>query len=70
YSRTTVLAAYRFLPVYLDSVPRRSFHPEMDVDAALVKLFPRNDAFEVEDDWFRQVTRALFTHSAKKTRNA
>ncbi|MDY6761874.1 MAG: 16S rRNA (adenine(1518)-N(6)/adenine(1519)-N(6))-dimethyltransferase RsmA [Candidatus Nanohaloarchaea archaeon] len=70
YSRTTVLANYRFLPVYLDQVPQRSFHPEMDVDAALVKLFPRNDSFDVDEDWFRTVTKALFTHSGKKTRNA
>ncbi|MDY6768967.1 MAG: 16S rRNA (adenine(1518)-N(6)/adenine(1519)-N(6))-dimethyltransferase RsmA [Candidatus Nanohaloarchaea archaeon] len=70
YSRTTVLANERFLPAYLEPVPRRSFHPEMDVDAALVKLFPRNDQFDVDDDWFRQVTKALFTHGKKKTRNA
>ncbi|MDY6769442.1 MAG: 16S rRNA (adenine(1518)-N(6)/adenine(1519)-N(6))-dimethyltransferase RsmA [Candidatus Nanohaloarchaea archaeon] len=70
YSRTTVLANYRFLPAYLEGVSRRLFEPPMDVDAALVKLFPRNEAFDVDDAWFRQVTKALFTHGKKKTRNA
>ncbi|MFB6166811.1 MAG: 16S rRNA (adenine(1518)-N(6)/adenine(1519)-N(6))-dimethyltransferase RsmA [Candidatus Nanohaloarchaea archaeon] len=70
YSRITPAVNYDFLPVYLQDVPRSSFHPEMDVDAALVKLFPRKEDFEVGRRFFREVVNALFVHSKKKARNA
>ncbi|MFB6265952.1 MAG: 16S rRNA (adenine(1518)-N(6)/adenine(1519)-N(6))-dimethyltransferase RsmA [Candidatus Nanohaloarchaea archaeon] len=70
YSLTTVVANYGFIPAYLDSVPSTSFYPEMDVEAALVKLFPRDEEFPVGKDSFQQVTKSLFVHSKKKLRNA
>ncbi len=70
YSRATVLVNYHFVPVRLDSVATTSFYPQMDVDAALVRLFPRNEDFPVGEDQFLQVVNALFVHAKKKTRNA
>ncbi len=70
YARISATAQFRFLPVYLDQVPQRAFEPEMDVSVAMVKLFPRNDTFDVDGDAYDRVVRALFVHRMKKVRNA
>lgn len=70
YSRISALARFRYLPVYLQAVPQTAFHPEMDVSAAMVKLFPRNEPFDVDDAWYDTVVTALFVHRMKKVRNA
>lgn len=70
YSRITVRANYHFIPVYLDPVPGDAFFPVAEVDGALVKLFPRNDSFDVDEEFFFTVVTALFTHRRKKVRNA
>lgn len=70
YSRITVRARYHFIPVYLETVPGSAFFPAAEVDGALVKLFPRNESFDVDEEFFFDVVRALFTHRRKKVRNA
>ncbi|MDY6770523.1 MAG: 16S rRNA (adenine(1518)-N(6)/adenine(1519)-N(6))-dimethyltransferase RsmA [Candidatus Nanohaloarchaea archaeon] len=71
YSRISVLANYHFIPVYIRDVSRESFYPPPEVDSALLKLFPREKQFGIEDeDAFFEVVRALFTHKRKKVRNA
>ncbi|MFB6265968.1 MAG: 16S rRNA (adenine(1518)-N(6)/adenine(1519)-N(6))-dimethyltransferase RsmA, partial [Candidatus Nanohaloarchaea archaeon] len=70
YSRVTAVTNFSFLPVYLEDVSRSSFYPETDVDASIVKLFPRGEEFDVDQVFFRDVVDALFVHRKKKTRNA
>ncbi len=70
YGRATVLARYDYTPVRLGPVPADAFHPEMAVDAAIVKLVPRNRPLDVDRERFRTIATALFTHRRKKVRNA
>lgn len=69
FSRTTLTAQFHFIPVRLRSVDRTGFEPEMGVDAALVKLFPR-DPLDVDPDAYHVVAKALWMHPGKKVRNA
>lgn len=71
YSRISVMANYFFLPVMLQEVSRESFFPRPEVDSALVKLFPREKKFGIEDrDFFFKVVKALFIHKNKKVRTS
>ncbi|MCJ7479270.1 MAG: 16S rRNA (adenine(1518)-N(6)/adenine(1519)-N(6))-dimethyltransferase RsmA [Candidatus Nanohaloarchaeota archaeon QJJ-7] len=70
YSLTTVLTNFGFIPAYIEEVPSTSFYPQMDVETAIVKFFPREEEFSVGKDYFREVSKALFVHSKKKLRNA
>lgn len=71
YGRLTVEMNYYFIPVKLRTVPKRSFHPEPEVDAAILKLYPNRERHGVEDEeQFFETVRALFTHKRKKVRNA
>ncbi len=71
YGPATVRAQYYFIPVKLQTIPKINYHPEPEVDTAIVKLYPNQDRHAVEDEeWFFKVVRALFTHKMKKVRNA
>lgn len=71
YGFYTVKVQYYFIPVKLQTVSKRNYHPEPEVDTAIIKLYPNKDRHQVEDeDWFFTVVNALFTNKMKKTRNA
>ncbi|MFT4868827.1 MAG: 16S rRNA (adenine1518-N6/adenine1519-N6)-dimethyltransferase [Colwellia polaris] len=71
YGPATVRAQYYFIPVKLQTVPKRNYHPEPEVDTAIIKLYPNKDRHAVEDEeWFFTVVNALFTNKMKKARNA
>lgn len=71
YSRITILARLYFLPVILQEISRDKFFPKPDVDSSLVKLFPREKDFELEDEeFFFEVVKSLFVHKKKKVRNS
>jgi 16S rRNA (adenine1518-N6/adenine1519-N6)-dimethyltransferase len=71
YGAYTVKVQYYFIPVKLQTVTKRNYHPEPEVDTAIVKLYPNKDRHSVEDeDWFFTVVNALFTNKMKKARNA
>lgn len=71
YGSFTVMVKYYFLPVKLRKVAGSNYYPEPDVNTAIVKLYPNEERHGVEDeDFFFKISRALFTHKRKKTRNA
>ncbi|MFB6190362.1 MAG: 16S rRNA (adenine(1518)-N(6)/adenine(1519)-N(6))-dimethyltransferase RsmA [Candidatus Nanohaloarchaea archaeon] len=71
YGFFTVMVNYFFIPVKLRKVSRENYHPEPEVDTAIVKLYPNRDRHGIEnEEKFFEVTKALFTHDRKKTRNA
>lgn len=71
YGPATVRAQYYFIPVKLQTIPKINYHPEPEVDTAIVKLYPNQDRHAVDDEeWFFTVVKALFTHKMKKVRNA
>lgn len=71
YGISTVKAQYYFVPVKLRTLSSRSFYPEPEVDAAIIKLYPNKDRHPVDDEEeFFQLVKALFTHKRKKLRNA
>lgn len=71
YGFSTIKAQYYFVPVKLRTITSRSFYPEPEVDAAIIKLYPNKDRHPIEDaDSFFELVKALFTHKRKKLRNA
>lgn len=71
YSEYTVRMNYYFIPVKLRTVPKTSFHPQPNVDAAIIKLYPNKERHGIEDEEkFFEMVKALFTHKRKKVRNA
>ncbi|MFB6209470.1 MAG: 16S rRNA (adenine(1518)-N(6)/adenine(1519)-N(6))-dimethyltransferase RsmA [Candidatus Nanohaloarchaea archaeon] len=71
YSEMSVRMSYYFIPVKLQKVPKSSFYPEPEVDAAILKLYPNRDRHGVEDEErFFRIVKALFTQQRKKVRNA
>lgn len=71
YSRITILSRFYFLPVIVEEISRENFFPEPEVDSALVKFYPRDESFGVEDEeFFFKAVKALFIHKGKKVRNA
>jgi len=68
YSRLSVLVAYKAACRLLERVPRSSFSPAPEVDAAIVELSPlKNPLFTVRDEaFFLELTRRLFAHRRKK----
>lgn len=71
YTETTIKTNYYYVPVKLRDVPGRSYEPEPEVDTSILKLYPNEERHEIDDkeDLFL-MTKALFTHKRKKTRNA
>ena len=71
YGHLTVKTLLDFVPVKLRTVPSSAFDPEPGVDAAVVKLYPNRERFDIYDrDGFLELSKALFTHDRKKVRNA
>lgn len=71
YGQITVRARYYMIPVFVEQVLDINFTPSPETNAAIVKLFPRKDRFDVENEpFFFHTANALFTHKKKKTRNA
>jgi len=67
----TVKTQYYFLPVKLRTVPSTCFYPEPEVNAAIIKLYPGRDRYDISDEEeFFSVVKALHTHGKKKVRNA
>lgn len=71
YNEFSVAIQYYFVPVKLRNVPKSSFYPKPEVDAAILKLYPNRERHGVEDEEaFFELAKALFTHKRKKVRNA
>jgi 16S rRNA (adenine1518-N6/adenine1519-N6)-dimethyltransferase len=71
YGFFSVKTQYYFVPVKLRTLSSRSFYPEPEVDAAIIKLYPNKERHPIEDEEaFFDLVKALFTHKRKKLRNA
>ncbi len=71
YGHLTAKTLLDFVPVKLRTVPSSAFDPEPGVDAAIVKLYPNRERFDIHDrNDFLELSKALFTHDRKKVRNA
>ncbi len=71
YGRLTVGVYYRAGCQIVMNVPRSSFWPQPKVDSCVVKLVTRPPPFKViDEDAFRDVTKAVFSHRRKKISNS
>lgn len=71
YGFLSVKTQYYFIPVKLRTLNSSNFHPEPEVDAAIIKLYPNKNRHNIEDEEaFFELVKALFTHKRKKLRNA
>jgi 16S rRNA (adenine1518-N6/adenine1519-N6)-dimethyltransferase len=71
YGIATIKTQYYFIPVKLTTISSQNFHPQPQVDAAIIKLYPRKDRHQIENEQeFFKLAKALFTHKRKKLRNA
>lgn len=71
YGRLSVNIYYRAKVELLDTVQSEMFYPQPDVDSKIIRLWPRDPPFYVNDEQtFFEVVRALFTQRNKKVRNA
>lgn len=68
YSRLSLMTNYCADVEMLFHVPREDFHPQPRISSAVIKLKP-NKKVEVDNNLIN-VSRALFQHKKKKTRNA
>ncbi len=70
YSRISVMAGYRADCRIIKDVPKGCFHPVPKVDSAIVEIIPKKADFEMlNEETFRIVVRALFSHKNRKVRN-
>ncbi len=70
YSRLSVGVYVRAACRILERVPRNAFHPQPQVDSALVRLEPRPSPFPIADsEAFDAVVAALFEHRRKTVEN-
>ena len=70
YSRLSVMVYYRADCEILEYVPRHAFRPTPKVDSCIVRLKHIGRRFDVNEEIFEEVTRALFSHRRKKIKNA
>lgn len=71
YGRLSIGVYYRSSCEIVAAVPRTAFWPQPKVDSCVVRLKPRPPPFKVVDEQvFRDVTRAVFSHRRKKILNS
>ena len=70
YSRLTVMAYMKADFQLLEEVPPRAFRPVPKVSSYIVRVVPVRKRFDVDEELFKEVTRALFIHRRKKIKNA
>jgi 16S rRNA (adenine1518-N6/adenine1519-N6)-dimethyltransferase len=70
YGRLSVTARRYARPEILETVPPSAFVPPPEVESAVLRFEPREDAKERADDFFDDVVRAAFTQRRKTLRNA
>ncbi|QLC34553.1 16S ribosomal RNA methyltransferase A [Halarchaeum sp. CBA1220] len=71
YGRLSVTAQHYADIEVVETVPKEAFDPQPRVASALVRVTPRDPAYEVEDEaFFLDFVKALFTQRRKNVRNA
>ncbi len=71
YGRLSVLTQYKADTEILFKVPASYFRPEPKVDSAVIKITPKikNDIEVRDEEYFFEVTKAIFSQRRKKVRN-
>lgn len=70
YSRISVFMYYKAHCELLEVVPKSSFYPVPEVDAAIVRLRPRSPPFELlDEELYFNLVRIIFAHRRKKISN-
>lgn len=70
YGRLSVMVYYKADCEILEYVPKEVFFPKPEVDSCVVKIIPIGKRFNVNEELFEKVVKALFGHRRKKIRNA
>jgi 16S rRNA (adenine1518-N6/adenine1519-N6)-dimethyltransferase len=71
YGRLSVAAQHYATVEVVEPVPPEAFDPQPAVDSAIVRLTPRDPAYEVPDEAaFLRLVKAMFTQRRKTVRNA
>jgi 16S rRNA (adenine1518-N6/adenine1519-N6)-dimethyltransferase len=71
YGRLSVTAGHYADAEIIEEVPKEAFDPQPRVESAVVRLTPREPAYEVNDEaFFLDFVKALFTQRRKTVRNA
>ena len=71
YGRLSVTAGHYADAEIVERVPKEAFDPQPAVESAVVRLTPRDPAYEVGDEeFFLRFVKAVFTQRRKTVRNA
>jgi 16S rRNA (adenine1518-N6/adenine1519-N6)-dimethyltransferase len=70
YSRLSVATYYYADAAILELISPGAFYPEPEVSSAMVELAPKKPPFDVPEELFLEVLKALFTHRGKTVRSA
>ncbi|MFB6228048.1 MAG: 16S ribosomal RNA methyltransferase A [Halobacteriales archaeon] len=70
YGRLSVASGHYGEVEVVEPVPREAFDPPPEVESALVRVTPREPAYDVEERFFLRFVKAVFTQRRKTTRNA
>jgi 16S rRNA (adenine1518-N6/adenine1519-N6)-dimethyltransferase len=70
YGKLSVITAHYARAEIVEYVPRSAFRPEPHVDSAIVRLWPRHDRADVDDDLFMRLVTTLFGNRRKKIKRA
>jgi 16S rRNA (adenine1518-N6/adenine1519-N6)-dimethyltransferase len=70
YGRLSIFVQHYAQAEIMERVPRSAFLPSPEIESAIVKLRPRPDRIEVDDQAFLNLVTGLFSHRRKKMRKA
>lgn len=70
YGRLSVTARHYGAVEMVEPVPREAFDPVPEVESAIIRVTPREPIYDVDEDVFHRLVRALFTQRRKTVRNA
>lgn len=70
YGRLSVLSNRNFDVEILRSIPRSAFRPSPKVDSVLVRLAPKRHSQKLDEQFFEELVRGLFTQRRRLLRSA
>jgi len=70
YGRISIISKRRFNVEPLQGIPRTAFHPRPKVDSVLVRLSRKPPRVGIEEGFFEDLVRAIFTQRRRLVRSA
>jgi 16S rRNA (adenine1518-N6/adenine1519-N6)-dimethyltransferase len=70
YGRLSVLSNRNFDVEVLRNIPRSAFRPSPKVDSVLVRLAPKRPSQKLDEQFFEELVRGLFTQRRRLVRSA